>query len=78
MNPADELRTAADKLRQVAPKLRGLYARVAFPAAEWLEHEANLARDAHLWTEREPCGWCGEPAHAHALAVARAINGTAP
>ncbi len=34
MTSADELRTAAEKLRQVAPKLRGLYARVADPAAE--------------------------------------------
>jgi hypothetical protein len=48
---------------------------LADPVAEWLEHEAEAARAAHLWTEREPCAWCGEPANAHALAVARAING---
>ena len=77
MTPAEELATAAQTLRKVAPKLRGLHARVAEPAAEWLDHEANLACDAHLWAEREPCGWCGEPAHAHALAVARQINTSA-
>lgn len=43
--------------------------------AEWLQHEANTAQDAHLWSDRAPCAWCGEPADAHALAVARAING---
>ncbi|MGX1254128.1 hypothetical protein RKD48_006639 [Streptomyces ambofaciens] len=84
MNPAVELRTAAYKVRSwVAETEAARWAPSAITAfgpdlAEWLDHESNLAHDAHLWTDRESCGWCGEPANAHALAVARAINGTAP
>ncbi|MGW4825021.1 hypothetical protein ACWEP4_40465 [Streptomyces sp. NPDC004227] len=72
--PADELRAAAEKLRETAPDITGRLAGLADPVAEWLEHEAELAKTAHLWAERESCAWCGEPANAHALAVARAIN----
>jgi hypothetical protein len=66
--------TPADELQVAAEKLRALPGPAADPIAEWLSHEAEIARTAHLWTEREACGWCGEPANAHALAVARAIN----
>jgi hypothetical protein len=66
--PADELRTAADKMRTFPGP-------AAEPIAEWLAHEAGAGRNAHLYTEREPCLWCGEPGNAHALAVARAILG---
>lgn len=75
-SPADELTAAAQRLRDVTPEITGPLSGLADPVAEWLDHEANTARDAHLWAEREPCGWCGEPAHAHALAVARAILGS--
>lgn len=70
--------TPTDELRAAAVKMRGFHGPAADPIAEWLEHEAETARDAHLWTDREPCAWCGEPASAHALAVARAINGEQP
>lgn len=66
--PADELRAAADKMRTFPGP-------AAEPIAEWLEHEARAEQRAHLWAEREHCPWCGEPGNAHALAVARAING---
>lgn len=69
--PADELRAAADKMRTFPGP-------AADPTAEWLAHEAEAAKDTHLYAEREPCPWCGEPGNAHALAVARAINGGQP
>lgn len=74
-SPAEELRTAAATLRDVAPGITGPLAGLADPVAEWLDHEAKVARDDHLYADREPCQWCGEPSNAHALAVARAING---
>jgi hypothetical protein len=73
--PADELRAAAETLRAVAPQITGRVAGLADPVAEWLEHEAEIDRSAHLYTDREPCAWCGSPANHHALTVARAING---
>lgn len=82
---ADELRAAAEKLRTATfrgaitatPAVAALIG-AREPIAEWLEHEARAARDAHLYTDREPCAWCGEPANAHALAIARQINGGQP
>ena len=72
--------SAADELRTAATTMRALPGPAADPIAEWLDHEAKAARDNHLYADREPCQWCGEPsnahAHAHALAVARAINGS--
>lgn len=72
MNPADELRTAADKLRQARfPAAMTATASTAalisarLPLADWLDETARSA---------EPFGVIGT----HALAVARAINGTAP
>lgn len=80
-SPADELKTAAATLRNAAfrgamtatPVVAALV-RAREPIARLLECEAEIAAAAHLWTEREPCAWCGEPANAHALAVARAVN----
>ena len=74
--PAEELRAAVAKLRNLAP-LAPVPGSLE-PIAEWLEHEAQVAANAHLWTEREPCAWCGEPASHHALAVARGFNGGQP
>ena len=72
--PADELAAAEERVRMGDPRidiaLRG-------PIREWLEHEAEIARSAHLYAEREPCGWCGSPAGQHALDLARAITATA-
>ena len=70
--------STADELRTAAASMRAFSGPVADPIAEWLEHEANTARDDHLYADREPCQWCGEPANAHALAVARQINGGQP
>ncbi|MFE1515853.1 hypothetical protein ACFW9I_03290, partial [[Kitasatospora] papulosa] len=41
-----------------------------------LNCEQHMAESAHLWTEREACGWCDTPAAGHALAVARRVLGT--
>jgi hypothetical protein len=82
VSPADELAAAVAKLRPSSPAVAAHTVAVRItPAAaealaEWLEHEAQAAQDAHLWTEREPCAWCGEPAGSHPLTLARAINGT--
>ena len=67
--------TPADELRAGAARMRTFPGPASDSIAEWLDHEAEIAKAAHLWNEREPCAWCGEPANAHALAVARAING---
>jgi hypothetical protein len=75
--PADELREAARNLRR--PGIRGAYTatssaaailRARKPLAEWLEYEATL----HECDERLGCADC--IATPHALAIARAINGS--
>ncbi|MEU0133374.1 hypothetical protein ABZ172_04935 [Streptomyces sp. NPDC006296] len=63
--PADQLRAAVEKARPTMPEL-----------ADWLTCEAELAKAAELWAEREPCGWCGTGINEHALVVARRILGT--
>ncbi|WP_370667066.1 hypothetical protein [Streptomyces sp. IBSBF 2507] len=72
MTPADELRTAATKLRQARfPAAMTATASTAalisarLPLADWLDETARNA---------EPFGAIG----AHALAVARQINGSQP
>ncbi|MFD9764748.1 hypothetical protein ACFWXI_14595 [[Kitasatospora] papulosa] len=68
-NPADLLREAADRAREIGDPLHTAL-------ALWLSCEQRMAEFAHLWTEREACGWCDTPAAGHALAVARQLLGT--
>lgn len=67
--PADTLRTAAERAREIGDPLHTAL-------ALWLNCEQHMAESAHLWTEREACGWCDTPAAGHALAVARCLLGT--
>ncbi|MEV6696207.1 hypothetical protein AB0M68_03465 [Streptomyces sp. NPDC051453] len=63
---ADELHEAAMTLRDVAPQITGRLAGLADPVAAWLEAEAaRVLRNGRTLTTH------------HALAVARAVNGTA-
>jgi hypothetical protein len=72
--PADELRTAAQRLRDVAPDITGPLTGLADPVADWLEATAaDVARIEAQYRDR----LAGESMAPHALAVARAINGTA-
>lgn len=75
--PAEELRAAAARLTQPGAILR-VHPAIGPPLAEWLEHETEIAKNADLWTDREPCAWCGSPDDHHALAVARAVLGQQP
>lgn len=68
-NPAALLREAADRAREIGDPLHTAL-------ALWLSCERRMAEFAHLWTEREACGWCDTPAAGHALTVARQILGT--
>ncbi|MFE1515720.1 hypothetical protein ACFW9I_02625 [[Kitasatospora] papulosa] len=68
-NPAALLREAADRAREIGDPLHTAL-------ALWLNCEQHMAESAHLWTEREACGWCDTPAAGHALTVARQILGT--
>ncbi|MFD4257748.1 hypothetical protein ACFWR9_08950 [Streptomyces sp. NPDC058534] len=89
MSPADELRTAADALRPSSPAAAVHAVTVRLPAdvapalADWLTHAADTLHTGRIHGTSlvicEPC--CEQLPCQHirpALAVARAINGTAP
>lgn len=66
-SPSDELHAAAQTLRDLAPEITGRLAGLADPVAAWLEREAFQTL----------CNGRSATTH-HALAVARAINGSQP
>lgn len=70
---ADRSGTDHPAERADLPYIAAMSPAVGLALAEWLEHQTEIASTAHLYAEREPCGWCGSPAEHHALAVARAL-----
>lgn len=74
MTPATELRTAAKTLRDLAPQITGRLVGLADPVAEWLTHLAGFCDDVERTHGQQPPD--DNPSLIHALAVARAINGS--